>query len=510
MKSFTVRLLGLLAVPAFLAAAQAPELGTIRFPTSAAPPAQPSFLTGVKALHNFEFNEAREAFQRAQQADPGFALAYWGEAMSYNHPLWAEQDLGAARTALNRLARTPAGRAQRAPEGKERSLVEAIDVLYGDGDKLARDIAYSGAMQRLYERYPDDHEIACLYALSLLGTVRPGDHGFRRQMLAASIAEGVFRENPNHPAAAHFIIHAFDDPEHAPLGLPAARAYAKIAPAAPHALHMPSHIFVQLGMWNDVVASNKTAYAAAVAQIEQKHLPRGREEFHTLSWLEYGYLQLGKFDDAKACVEMAKKTVAIDPSSRVQEGAASMQARYVIESGRWNEMPLADTGAHESGAEAGAHMNHGYGSNADMLLASGLSAARLGNAPAAARAEAALKAERERIAADPGGEYRARPLAIMEKEVGAAIAMAKRDGAESERLLKEATAIEATLGPPSGPPDPLKPSFEMYGEWLLDANRPKEAAAQFEQALLRMPKRALSLRGLSRAAGRPNDTTDSR
>jgi len=508
--SFFLVGLGLLGVIVLRAFAQTPDLGTIQFPTSALATAQPSFVTGVKALHNFEFDEAREAFQSAQKLDPKFALGYWGEAMSYNHPLWYEQDLNAARATLNRLATTPAERARKAPPGKERDLIEAIDVLYGEGDKLARDTAYAAALQRLYERYPGDHEIACLYALSLLGTVRPGDHGFRRQMLAASIAGAVFRENPNHPAAAHFIIHAFDDPEHAPLGLPAARAYAKIAPAAPHALHMPSHIYVQLGMWTDVVASNEVAYAAAVAQVDRKHLPHGREDFHTLSWLEYGLLQLGKFDEAKACVEKARKTAAIDTSSRVQDGLASMHARYIIETERWTEMPLRDTASHGSGAESEAHMQHAYGGSADALLAAGLSAAKLGNVEAAARAEAALKAERERVAASTGSGYRPKPLAIMESEVSAAIAIAKRDPVEAERLLKEATARELALDPPSGPADPLKPSFELYGEWLLDMNRPKEAAAQFEQSLLRMPKRALSLRGWSRASGRPAGTAVSR
>ena len=496
---------------ALLTLAQGPELGTIQFPTSGSPAAQPSFLTGVKALHNFEFDEARDAFLHAQKLDPTFALAYWGEAMSHNHPLWAEQDLKAARTALEHLAPTPAARALKAPEGKERGLIEAVDVLYGgDGDKLARDVAYSLAMERLHERYPRDHELSCLYALSLLGTVRPGNRGFRRQMLAASIAEDVFHENPNHPAAAHFIIHAFDDPDHAPLGLAAARAYAKIAPAAPHALHMPSHIFVQLGMWDDVVASNKMAYAASAAQIERKHLARGREDFHTLSWLEYGYLQLGKYDEAKACVELARKTAAADASDRVQQGFAGMQARYIVETERWKELPPLETGSTQAGAASGAHGGHAYGGNSSATLAAGLAAAKLGDLSAAARAQAALEAERERIASSDGGTYAAKPVSIMEKEVAAAIAAVKGDAAQAERLLKEATAIELTLDPPSGPPEPLKPSFEMYGEWLLDAHRPKDAAAQFEQTLLRMPKRARALQGLSRATGAPRDTTPAR
>src|SRR6185436_14001281 len=205
----------------------------------------------------FEFDEAAEAFKKAQQADPAFALAYWGEAMSYNHPLWAQVDVPAAKKALEKLGPTPESRIAKARTPKEKSYVEAVHQLYyAPGEKLARDNAYSQAMAKMYAQWPEDREVAIFYALSLLGTVRPGDQGFRRQALAASIAERVFKENPNHPGAAHFIIHSFDDPDHAPLALPAARAYAQIAPSAPHALHMPSHIFVQLGLWDDVAKSN--------------------------------------------------------------------------------------------------------------------------------------------------------------------------------------------------------------------------------------------------------------
>ena len=231
----------------------APDLGSIEFANSGAAEAQTAFLTGMKALHSFEFAAAGEAFREAQAIDPDFALAYWGEALSYNFPLWARQDRKAALAALARYAPTPEARAARLPLGRERSLMEAADALYGSGDKPSRDIAYSGAMRNLYEAHPEDDETATLYALSLLGTVRKGDKGFDRQKRAGTIAMQVFARSPDHPGAAHYTIHAFDDPEHAILALPAAKAYARIAPAAPHALHMPSHIFVQLGMWEEVV-----------------------------------------------------------------------------------------------------------------------------------------------------------------------------------------------------------------------------------------------------------------
>ena len=266
----------------------AQELGTITFPTSGARPAQGAFLEGVKNLHSFQFDEAAESCRRAQKIDPSFAMAYWCEAMSHNHPLWAQQDTAAARAILDKIAPTLDGRLAAVKTDKEKAFLRAIDVLYsspGDAstslseNKLARDVAYSNAMAAMYAQWPDDHEVATWYALSLLGTVRPADRGFRRQAQAAAIAQKVFAENPKHPGAAHFIIHAFDDPDHAPLGLAAARLYAGIAPAAAHALHMPSHIFVQLGMWNDARTSNIAAYKAAVDVNTRLKLAEGREDF---------------------------------------------------------------------------------------------------------------------------------------------------------------------------------------------------------------------------------------
>ena len=501
------------AVATWLLTAVAPlpaqELGTITFPTSGAPAAQAAFIEGVKNLHSFEFDPAREAFREAQQKDPGFAMAYWGEAMSYNHPLWAEQDTKAAKGALERLAATREGRFAKAPLTKEKAYLEAVDVLlYGPADKLARDIAYSDAMSRLYEQYPTDHEVATFYALSLLGTVRPGDKGFRRQALAASVAQRVFQENPKHPGAAHFVIHSFDDPDHAPLALPHARVYAGIAPAAPHALHMPSHIFVQLGIWEDVASSNKTAYEAAVALIKRRHLPEGREDFHTLSWLAYAHEMLGRYDAAKECLELARAAAERNSGNpRVRSGYLSMKARYIIESQRWEKIPV--TAASQSASDAGAHagmpgMDHGGSANADELLAAGIGAAKLGDLSTAERARAELSAMHERAAAGPTA-YRAKPMAIMEREVAAHIALANKQPDEALRVMKEAADLELTLDRPSGPPEPIKPATELFGEMLLELNRPKEAVAQFEQSLLRIPKRTPSLFGLARAAAQAGD-----
>ena len=495
---------GLSVVLMSVVPAASQEFGNIIFPTSGAPEAQEAFLTGVKALHNFQFDEAAVAFQQAQKADRAFAMASWGEAMSHNHPLWAQQDLDAAKKILDRLDSTSEGRVAKAKLPKEKALVEAMHVLYfGAGDKLARDIAYSESMARLYERWPDDHEIAVFYALSLLGTVRPGDTGFRRQALAASIAERVFQENPKHPGAAHFIIHSFDDPDHAPLGLTAARAYASIAPSASHALHMPSHIFVQLGMWQEAAASNVVAYKAAVDLNSRMKLAEGREDFHTLSWLAYANTMLGRIDEAKKNVELAREAAERNPGNAgIRDGYLGMRARLISDTAQWEKLPLPSAGSGQNAhtnMPGMAGMSGMYGSgSATWTYIVGVSAARMGDVATAEAAERQLKAITARV--DGGATaYAAKPHLIREKELGAVLLWMKGQKTEALALAKEAADVEKTMSPPSGPPEPIKPALELYGEMLLEAGRAKDAVQAFQQALLRTPKRSPSMLGLARA-----------
>lgn len=473
------------------------DLGSIDFPNSGSADAQTAFLNGVKAFYSFEFDEAGDDFRLAQKIDPDFALAYWGEALSVNHPLWARQDTDAARATLDRFDPTPEARAAKTPAGRERGLMEAVDVMYGAGDKLTRDIAYSNAMRELYETYPEDNEVATLYALSLLGTVRPGDKGFRRQMQAAAISMDVFDRNPNHPGAAHFIIHALDDPDHAILALPAARVYAEIAPDAPHALHMPSHIFVQLGMWEEVVASNTESYAAAVALAERKGLERGGSDFHSLSWLQYGDLQLGNFDAAKRSLDLAWQTEVEHPTAKVHNGAMMMLARYILETERWSEMPFDRLSARDD--------NH-----AGIQFVAGLAAVETGNIDAAIAALDKVSDIRQRQARKQETAYMAKIIEVGEKELEAALALVGNDTSLAEEYLRDAIAIESTLNAPSGPPLPMKPSFEMYGEFLLTQGRYQEAAAQFTKALDRTPNRTKSVIGLAAAEAqlKASETSD--
>ena len=399
--------LGLIAatmMQASFAMDQEKELGSITFPNSGAPIAQMDFLTGVKALHSFQFDEARIAFEAAQKKDPSFALAYWGQAMSDNHPLWAHQDGKAASTALNRLAPTAAERLMKAKTVKEKEFMTAAEVLYySSGDKLQRDFAYSEHMARMHDRWPDDDEISIFYALSLLGTVRPGDQGYRRQALAASIAQSVFAKNESHPGAAHFIIHAFDDPDHAILALSAAKVYAGIAPAAAHALHMPSHIFLQLGQWQNVVNSNIEAYAAAVAGIKKYNLSWGREDFHTLSWLAYANLMLGQNDAAVQNLATAKATAAQNGNpARIYNGYLNMVGRHMIETGEWVKYDLADKDSAE-------------GKNHNWVSAVGMSAAHRGDNTVAQAAIYRLAMLGDKASAE-GKTYLAQQIAILQKE----------------------------------------------------------------------------------------------
>src|ERR1041385_8740660 len=203
---------------AFTVRPQQSELGRVEFPTSGSKAAQAHFLRGLAALHSFWYEEALEAFRESTKVDPDFAMGYWGEAMTYNHPLWSEQDLATARQVLAKIKETPK------LTDRERAYIAAVRLLYGEGDKHARDVAYSAAMEKIYRAYPEDLDAAAFYALSLLGI--GGEKGYRLQAKAGAIALDVYQKNPNHPGAAHYIIHAFDDPDHAILALPAARRYA--------------------------------------------------------------------------------------------------------------------------------------------------------------------------------------------------------------------------------------------------------------------------------------------
>lgn len=498
-----------LVVLAVAAPSRAAErLGTVELPNSGAPAAQAPFLRGLAALHSFWYDEAADAFREAQKIDPGFALAYWGEAMTHNHPIWQEVDLEAGRAILERLGADAMARAAKAPTERERGYLAAVETLYfGTGEKADRDRAYRAAMGQLAERFPEDDEAKAFHALAILGLIRAGDPAdYAEQMRSAAILEEVFDRRPDHPGVLHYLIHAYDDPIHAPLGLRPARLYAETAPAAHHALHMPSHIFVQLGMWPRVAASNEDAWAASVAWTERRDHPVDKRDFHSLGWLGYAYLQQGRLAKAREVIETARQASGTG-SERGKETLAELEARYAIETRQFPmPLPRIEMPAGHKGGEGGEHAAHGYAGIGGLmaLQAAGLAAGLRGDAGAV---ESILAQLAERAKAGGRG---AKGAEIMSKQVSGLLRKAKGETEEALRLLAEAADLEATQPAPSGPPGPAKPAQELYGEALLEAGKAKEAKEQFEKALARMPNRTLSLLGAARAAAALGDEVAAR
>lgn len=491
------------------AADQGSALGAVTFPNSGAPAAQAAFLRGVAWLHSFGYEDAIDAFQEAQKTDPSFVLAYWGEALSFDQPLWFMEEPGKGRAALGKLGATEAERLAKARTPRERGYLTAIEALYSDGDTRSRHLKYSQAMATLAAAHPGDDEAQVFYALSLLSVLPRGDQSLPLRQKAGAIAEAVFRKNPKHPGAAHYIIHAYDHGALAPKALEAARAYATIAPAASHALHMPAHVFVQLGLWDEAAVTDKASWDASVRWAARRNLPVTARDFHSLTWLHYEWTQLGRFREAAgalALVEDAQRVVKAGDligghhysDSAIGRGSGletlrlahgSMRARYVIESERWSEMK-------------GQASFDGI----DELFALGLSAAMLKDR---GRVEAAIGELRK--ASAPGQPAELREQAeIMLHEMQAIHLFAQGRQADAFAEMERATTLQARMPKPIGRPFPVKGADELYAELLLQAGRPQAAIEWFEKTLRRTPNRARAVLGLSRARSDMGDAAGSR
>ncbi len=461
--------------------AQFDEVGVISFPTSATGEAQDHFLRGVAILHSFGWKQAREQFHAAQAIDPDFALAYWAESLAYNHPLVTNMDPTEPRKALERLAPTPEERIAKAPTEREKGLMRAVEILWGDGDHSQRRVEYMEAMGDLHEMYPDDPEIAAFYALSLLGVNRlNGNVTERYNIRAGTIALKLLNDNPVHPGAAHYTIHAFDHPINAPLALEAAHAFADIAPSVSHARHMPTHIFIQHGMWELVSGHNQSAYDVAVELWEPGD--EMGDAVHSLDWGQYGDLQRGDYAKARVWIDRLASMVENEGfdvgGSRGAAGTARargalplLKSRYTVETEEWEVRPVTDE------------------MRIVELLATGLSAARTGDQETLAAAEKALGEESEGRGYDH----------VMHMQVSALLhhGMGHADMA-TDFMDRAVEAVEA-MAPPRGSANPVKPVHELYGELLLELDRPEDAAEMFETSLLRMAGRPRSLLGLARA-----------
>ena len=499
----------LLALAAPLALAQSGGLGTIDFPNSGNEAAQKDFLDGVRLLHSFEWEDAAEAFQRAQAADPDFALAYWGEALSHSggHHYPPGQDMSKAREALLKLAKTRAERVAKAPTDREKQYLESVHILYGPGDVLERSEGYEQALAKLSADYPDDLEAAAFHSLALMRTKVRGKESLRVDMRAGAIAQRVFRENPDHPGAAHYVIHAFDNPVQAPVALYAAEKYADIAPAAVHALHMPSHIFVQHGMWDQVRSLNDRSYQASVDRAERKGLSPARYSYHALYWLLYAYLEEGRYEDGQNLLdEFEELTQRDEMTSGMKETWMRMDALNTVETRRWKPQPVDDLVAQLDSDEPQV----GHRTAGAMLYARGASAAETGDVDTAMKAHEGLKKIHEMLASDENPRGAEQAL-VMAHEMAGLIAKAKGDKDGAVAAFRKAVMVAESMEPPSGPPgespidSPIQPAHELLGEMLLDTGDAEEALAVFETSLERTAKRPHSLYGAARAAAAIGD-----
>lgn len=475
------------------------DLGKIYFPTSANQAAETLFVNGVLFLHNFEYEQARAAFQQAENADSTFALAYWGEAMTYNYPIWNEQDLSEARKVLVRLAPTDTERVERAKTEREKGFIQAVNLLFGKGSKLERDAAYTESMRTLYRQYPNDDEIAAFYALALLGLTE-GSRDFQTYMQAAAIVEEISQDNPRHPGALHYAIHSYDDPIHAPLGLRAARIYAQIAPDASHALHMPSHIFLALGMWDDVIASNKAAWEAGI-----KNNPSGDpinytiHDLHALQWLVYGYLQKQQYKEAYQLVKTMSEIAEKSNTPMAKFHYALMRSDYILESRDWEAdlKPLDMREMEPASRSTDIYTNAMIALNKKQKNAD-LSSdiAELEKISKSTPNNACSKSADHFTCASTDGIIIAKVIAL---ELQAQMQLQKGKFKEAIKILREASQTEDQMPVGYGPPLPIQPSHELLAEVLLQNKQYIEAYNEYVNELKRQPNRTISSNGLKTA-----------
>ena len=487
------------------------NLGSVAFPTSCTPQAHTRFLRGLAALHSFWYPVALDEFRTTTSIDPNCTMGYWGEAMAHNHPLWGDpQETNAARQVLENIRITPV------VTDHERAYIEAVTILFGEGEKAARDRAYAAAMEEIYRTYSDDKEAALLYALALMGSAGEGSEGLDRRLCAGAIASRVLEEKPNHPGAAHYTIHAYDDPQYAHLALHAARRYAEIAPDAPHALHMPSHIFLQLGLWSEAAASNEASWAASEQWVKRENLPVSHRDYHSLRWLMYALLQQGRDAKAREQLTLMRESFARFPKDdpyNLMFGAltqAQMAATFVIETEQWTatEQWLQPAGEMKAQPDGAPHPYQTYAvvARVPAIFARGLSDAAKGSVEARESISKLREIRKQSVdIAEPSIVHVAKIAEIQELEIAAKLQAAKSDFDEAITLMEQASLLMEAMPSPSGPPTVIKPPHELFGEILLQAGRPNEASEQFSVSLRRHQNRARSLLGAARAAAQSGD-----
>ncbi len=470
-------------------AGHGPTLGTVIFPNSGNAAAQAPFLEGVALLHSFEYERAASAFRKAQEADTGFALAYWAEALTYSRVLWRVEDLPASRAVMARLAPTPTDRLAKAGDERERSFGASVEAFYADGTLPERVRIYADQLRSHARAYHHDHEAAAFAAHAIMLDSYVGDPARRDALVreAIDLAQRVAQENPQHPGAVHYLIHLYDNPGMAAEGLEFARAYDQIAPDAEHALHMPSHIYLQLGLWEDVVRSNERAWAASRAHGEEA----GGPDWHAFTWLQYGYLQQGRWTEARGLIDSARTILPKQRHPYIDANvvATRLEFQYAAETGEWAEpiaAPLAPSGQAMTERERLLRASARYWQTVDAV--------KRGD-PAAAELAGPYLALADSIRA---GAQLSPTLASNALIVDALVAHSQGDRDAYLAALNAAAKHERHLTAFVGPPERIF-ALELLGAELTAEGQHAEAIAAYQYVLKLCPRRSLAILGLARA-----------
>jgi hypothetical protein len=483
-------------------AADLGNIGKAHLETSCNEAARNEIDRGVALIHSFWYAEAEKAFRRATAADGACGMAWWGVAMSNLHPIWAPptpDELKTGREAAEKATQIGA------KTDREKAFIGAMATFYADSDKVdhkTRMLAYEKAMAALERDHPKDREAAIFHALSLLGIAQPNDKTYAHQKQAAEILNRVLPEVPEHPGVAHYLIHSFDYPELAQLALPAARVYAKLAPGSPHALHMPSHIFTRLGLWDESIASN-LASAKKAHDYVSKLMPGAAafDELHAIDYLVYAYLQQGKIDEAEKLVAKTAAITKIDNPAQFAAAYAigAVPGRYALERRQWKEaaaltVPKIVVWEKVPYAEANVHFARGIG------------AARSGQVAIARDAMSRLAAIRQ-VLLDQKNTYWAGQVEIQRLSVAAWLAHAERNDDEALKLMRAAADLEATTEKHPVTPGAIIPARELLAEMLLESGKPDDALAEVQLVLQDAPGRRNAMELAKRAQTKERAST---
>jgi tetratricopeptide (TPR) repeat protein len=471
------------------------ELGSVHFRTSCTESVAEDFTRAVALLHSFQYEQADRAFAEVASKDPNCAMAQWGVAMANYHGLWENGDTGRGRAALDKASELTT--AQKGITAREKAYIDALSEIYKqDGkDNYAHSQAFEQKMGALQGAFPEDIEAAIFHALTLAITAPKTDKTFANQRKCGEILEPIFQKQPHHPGVAHYLIHCYDNPVLAEKALPAARAYAKIAPASAHAHHMPSHIFTRVGLWDESITSNSTSAAVAAKAEESSKNGEARDQrLHAMDYLEYAYLQSGRVKQAKSVFDEMKSLPPVSGLTLTGNYAsAAIPSRYAVELGNWkdaSELQVDETGVPWA--------------QAITWMAIGIGNARVGNLDRAKQAERTLASLREAIAAEKN-TYWSNQVEVQRCEVAAWIAEQSGNHDDAVSGMRAAAELEESMDKHAVTPGAITPAREMLAQLLLLQNQAKRAVAEYETVLKVAPNRFNALYGAATAADLAGD-----